>query len=105
MIAEMVGTTLEAVQAKLAQSPRETVPLKPVKTQSVSETTSIFLEGQPNALAIALIDGACAELLTHSDPALFHGGERAKHSRGRFQNYQNALSPTHQRCCKNLIPM
>ena len=74
MIAEMVGTTLKAVQAKLAQSPRETVPLKPVKTQS-SERDDEYLH-EDNALAIALIDEACAELLTHSDPALFHGEAR-----------------------------
>lgn len=74
-IASMVGSSLEAVRAKLESTPsEEPAPRKKVTVQSASaaEPTSY----QDNLLALALIDPACQALFASVDLAIFASEER-----------------------------
>lgn len=74
-IANMTGTSLAAVQAKLANTKSERPTLKLVKaSQSREDAPDYSLED--NLLAIAMIDGPSQELLTHLQFDLLHGDER-----------------------------
>lgn len=74
-IAEMVGSSLEAVRAKLATEKVETPKLRQVKTDP-AEKVDISYVHEDDVLALAAVDGPSQELFAHVDTALFHGEER-----------------------------
>lgn len=79
-IADMIGSTLESVHAKLTSEKRDTPALKEVKVAPVDEDSKQHVH-EDDALAIAAIDTACQELLAHVDPALWHGDHRQQLAR------------------------
>lgn len=74
-IAEMTGVSLESVHAKLMQKKVDQPKLKEVKTATRRTDGDMFVY-EDNALAIAVVDGPCRELLAHIDICMFHGDER-----------------------------
>lgn len=74
-IADMIGSSLEAVQAKLASVAREEKPkMKPVKPSE--PTAPDHYAYQDNALAAGLTDAAVQELFAPIDSAYFAGEHR-----------------------------
>ncbi len=74
-IAEMVGSSLEAVRAKLAAEKVETPKLREVKAEPGDKAEAIYVH-EDDVLALAAIDGPSQELFAHTDTSLFHGDER-----------------------------
>jgi DNA primase len=74
-IAAMIGSSVEAVKAKLAAVPKDVEPArKTVKAQQ--ETTRDEFAYQDNVLAAALIDAGSQELLRDFDASMFAGEAR-----------------------------
>jgi DNA primase len=74
-IAAMIGSSVEAVKAKLAAVPKDIEPArKTVKAQQ--ETTRDEFAYQDNVLAAALIDAGSQELLRDFDASMFAGEAR-----------------------------
>lgn len=73
-IAEMVGSSLDAVHAKLAKTTSARPALREVKVHSEKADMSYLHED--DVLAAAAVDGAGQELFAHTDSTLFHGEER-----------------------------
>lgn len=96
-IADMVGSSLEAVRAKLAAVPVETeAPKKSVKTSGQPAHDDHAY--QDNLLAALLIDAPSQELLREFDTTMFVGDERqavakylAAHSGQRLSDTPKAL--------------
>ncbi|HET6746632.1 MAG TPA: DNA primase [Candidatus Saccharimonadales bacterium] len=74
-VASMVGSSLEAVKAKLEKGKSKEQPLKKVHISS-SETLPDTSSYQDNLLAVALIDAASQSLFTEIDTAIFSSDER-----------------------------
>jgi DNA primase len=76
-IAGMIGSSLDAVKAKLTSiaPPDQTPTRKPVASSagSVAQDISAY---QDNLLSVAMIDAPSQELFVHTDPAIFVGEER-----------------------------
>lgn len=75
-IARMVGSSIDAVRAKLASTPKETIELKKVQQPEYSKRAEASYIHEDDALAIAAIDGPSQELFIHTDTTRFHGEER-----------------------------
>lgn len=74
-IAELSGSSLEAVQSKLAGEIIAPPPLKTAKPQA-GDRTPVRYVYEDDALAVAAIDGPSQELFVHTDLSRFHGEER-----------------------------
>jgi len=74
-IAKMVGSSLEAVRAKLATEQTEAPRLRQVKTNSDQKADASYVH-EDDVLALAAVDGPSQELFEHVNTNLFHGEER-----------------------------
>lgn len=74
-MAEMIGSSLESVHAKLKQEKTEKQTLKKIKTSNESPVEESYVH-EDNALAIAAVDGPSQELFAHMDVTMLHGEER-----------------------------
>lgn len=74
-IAAMIGSSVEAVKAKLAAAPKETEPERKVVKAQLDATRDEFAY-QDNVLAAALIDMGSQELLHDFDAGMFAGEHR-----------------------------
>lgn len=74
-MAEMIGSSLESVHAKLKQEKTEKQTLKKIKTSNESLVEESYVH-EDNALAIAAVDGPSQELFAHMDVTMLHGEER-----------------------------
>ena len=76
-IATMVGSSLEAVRAKLASVPAEkAAPMRQAVASSQTINVRDSAAYQDNLLSVALIDGPSQELFTADISAMFIGDER-----------------------------
>lgn len=76
-IADMIGSSLEAVKAKLASTgAKQDAPLKKVVPQPKQATVTDQYAYQDNALAAALIDASAQELFTSFNSGMFAGEAR-----------------------------
>ena len=73
-VAQMIGSSLEAVHEKLAATPSDQPALRSVK----ASTANIEVEHpiEDDFLSVTAIDGPSQELLTHLDIELLHGEHR-----------------------------
>ncbi len=76
-IARLVGSSVEAVRAKLANAAREEPP-KVQKTVKLSQTSAAPdpYAYQDNVLSVALIDGSSQDLFAHIEADMFMGEHR-----------------------------
>lgn len=74
-VASMVGSSLEAIRAKLGRYETEKSSLKKVTTTSGPGAPDAF-SYQDNLLALALVDTASRPLFSEVDPAIFASEER-----------------------------
>ncbi|HMI09033.1 MAG TPA: DNA primase [Candidatus Saccharimonadales bacterium] len=76
-IADMIGSSLDAVKAKLTSiAPLDQAPKrKPIASSagSIAQDISAY---QDNLLSVAMIDAPSQELFVHTDPEIFAGQER-----------------------------
>ena len=92
-IASMVGSSLEAVKAKLAATPVEAEAAKKEVKNEVDATRD-DLAYQDNLLAAALIDAPSQELLIDFDPTMFAGEHRQAVAKYLGAHAGKALSET-----------
>lgn len=76
-IARIVGSSIEAVRAKLANVSRNEAPKaqRPVKISQTTATADPYAY-QDNVLAVALIDGSSQDLFVHIESDMFMGEHR-----------------------------
>lgn len=76
-IAEMIGSSLDAVKTKLASVPNEErLPIRRPVAASRGVVKQDEFAYQDNLLALALIDAPSQELFEHTDQAMFEGDNR-----------------------------
>lgn len=92
-IAEMVGSSLEAVQEKLAQDKPEEPKLREVKVQP-SETPMPQYLHEDDVLALAALDAPSQELFKTAQYEHFHGEERQAMAKYFAQNAGAVLNDT-----------
>ncbi len=92
-IADMVGSTLAAVQEKLAQNKPEAAKLRPVKAQPQPAETPHYLH-EDDVLALAAVDAPSQELFKDANTDYFHGEERQALAKYFAQNAGAALNDT-----------
>lgn len=92
-IADMTGTSLEAVRTKLAEQTTEKKPLKKIKSALAVSAEPSYLN-EDDLLALAAIDVPSQELLTHLQIDLLHGEERQALARFIAAHRGEALSDT-----------
>lgn len=91
-IAQMSGTTLEAIRAKSAQSEPETTPRRSIShVVQYDPDPDVY---QDNALAVATLDAASQELFAHIDPGLFSGDHRRATARYFADHHKSTLQDT-----------
>ncbi len=91
-IAEMTGASLEAVHAKLVGTKQDKPALKPVVATVQPSSNNYSIED--DLLAIAAIDSASQELLTHLNLDYLHGDERHALARYIAAHHGTALVDT-----------
>lgn len=74
-MADMIGSSLESVHAKLVQEKVERPSLREVKVTPTTETGETYVY-EDNALSIAVVDGPSQELFAHTDISMLHGDAR-----------------------------
>lgn len=75
-VATMVGSSIEAVRAKLASTQIEQAELKKVKPSETEVLPEVSYVHEDDALAVAAVDAPSQELFAHTDTTRFHGEER-----------------------------
>ena len=91
-IAEMSGSSLEAVQSKRASEVVEIPRLREVKASEVQSNTRYVYED--DALAVAAVDAPSQELFAHADLSYFHGDDRQALARYYALNSGKVLDNT-----------
>lgn len=74
-IADMSGSSLEAVQSKRAGEVIEQPRLHSVKSSSEMHSNTRYVY-EDDALAVAAVDAPSQELFAHAEPSYFHGDDR-----------------------------
>jgi DNA primase len=76
-IADMIGSSLDAVRAKLTSiAPPDQAPKRKPVAASVGSVAPDISANQDNLLSVALIDAPSQELFVHTKPEIFAGEER-----------------------------
>lgn len=75
IVAEMTGSSLEAVRTKLAQEPTDKKPLRPVKATSIEPTPELLVH-QDDVLAATCLDAPSQDAFGHINLDMFIGDER-----------------------------
>ncbi len=91
-IAEMVGSSLEAVRAKAAQNGTDAKQLKPIK--STTEAPVVNYVYEDDVLSLAAVDGPSQELFAHANIDLFHEAHRQALARYYAAHPGTVLSTT-----------
>ena len=92
-IAEMSGSSLEAVQSKRAGEVIEQPKLREVRPMTEAESNIRYVY-EDDALAIAAVDAPSQELFAHADLSYFHGEERQALARYYAQHSGHVLDTT-----------
>lgn len=90
-IAEMVGTSVEAVRTKFAREKKPAPELKSVQKTDIDPMANSYAY-QDDALAVASLDIPSQELFAHVDPSYFHGKERQAMARYFAKNHRAVLT-------------
>lgn len=91
-VAQMVGSSLSAIQQKVAKDPAEVVELRLVKASSTEQGPSYA--HQDDLLAVATIDGPSQELLRQIDYSILEGEARQALAGYLAKNIGKALEDT-----------
>jgi DNA primase len=76
-IAEMIGSSLDAIKAKLTSiTPAEQAPKRKPIAASVGSIPQDISAYQDNLLSVAMIDAPSQELFVHTNPEIFAGEQR-----------------------------
>ncbi|MBP6038120.1 MAG: DNA primase [Candidatus Saccharimonas sp.] len=92
-IADMTGSSFEAVHTKLISVTKHQPSLKQVKNLPSTDATPDY-PLEDNLLALAAIDAPSQELLTHMNIDLLHGEQRQTLARFLAQNHGTPLEDT-----------
>lgn len=92
-MAEMIGSSLEAVREKFGREKPDTPKLRAVKSAPNQTTDEEFIH-EDNALAIAAADGPSQELFAHFDINMLHGEARQTLARYLVANSGKPLVDT-----------